>query len=426
MRQQLMVCRFPKILYLNPEAKANPETDTRLLNDYGRLGTCFEIQNTYAERWVPLVPLASMTTLMDTGEVFDDDIAVVKAKGVSAVTMTHRSGPTTGTTPRSFRNRPDPAHFRADYNDEDSPSYDALVSHGLLCKSYRVDSEKELALVPSNSTPWMNSCLRTLCCPLSYFGCLKTFTVPNACLKRGTDGRGNYFFYGPGVHCILDPWYKLDDGHVNFATGSIPHGDRTIVTVPQGFIGYCTELGQPVLLPPGLHQWRSSVLQFVSFVDLTDSVIPLGPWTLLTIDQGYMAVTQDNGRQVILDGGSVYLLTHRNWKFERFISTKIQTNELKRIEAASADNVVMLVDATVLWFIDDVETAVRMSAETMDAGGIKSTGSNDILKLRNDVLKQAEASLAFFIGTINFSDTMAAAAIHQRRQDTATEALLFP
>jgi regulator of protease activity HflC (stomatin/prohibitin superfamily) len=366
-----------------------------------------------------------MTSLIDTDEYFDDDIAVVKAKGVSAVSMTHRQGQTV--TTRSLRNTPNPDHFRADYsNDEDSPSYDALVSHGLLCKSYRVDSEKDLALIPSNSTPWINVLIGTVCCPLTCFGCFKTFTVPNACLKRGTDGRGNYLYYGPGVHRILDPWYSFEAGHENFAKGSIPHGDRTIVTVPQGFIGYCTERGQPVLLPPGMHQWRSSVLQFVNFIDLTDAVIPLGPWTLLTIDQGYMAVTQDNGQQVILDGGSVYLLTHRNWKFERFISTKIQTNELTRIEAASADNVVMLVDATVLWFIDDVETAVRMSAETMDADGSKSNDSSDIVKLRNDVLKQAEASLAFFIGTINFSDTMAAAAIHQRRQDIATDALLLP
>jgi regulator of protease activity HflC (stomatin/prohibitin superfamily) len=147
-------------------------------------------------------------------------------------------------------------------------------------------------------------------------------------------------------------------------------------------------------------------------IDLNEPVIRLGPWTLLTIDQGYMAVTQDNGRQVILDGGAVYLLTHRNWKFEKFVSVKIQTNELKRIEAASADNVIMLVDATVLWRISDVETAVRMSAETMAPDGSKAGG--DILKLRNDVLKQAEASLAFFIGTINFSDSMAAAAFNQR------------
>ena len=39
------------------------------------------------------------------------------------------------------------------------------------------------------------------------------------------------------------------------------------------------------------------------------------------------------------------------------------------------------------------------------------------MKLQNDVLKQVEASLSFFVGTINFSDTMAAAAIHQSRLD---------
>merc|ERR1719148_105449 len=54
-----------------------------------------------------------------------------------------------------------------------------------------------------------------------------------------------------------------------------------------------------------------------------------------------------------------------------------------------------MVDATVLWRIADVETAVRMSAETMK----KNRGDKDtITKLRNDVLKQAEASLAYFVG----------------------------
>lgn len=202
-------------------------------------------------------------------------------------------------------------------------------------------------------------------------------------------------------------------------TSTIVNGDRTIVTVDQGFIGYCMERGQPVMLPPGMHQWRSATLQFLRLIDLNQPVIELGPWTLLTIDQGYMAVTQDNGEQVILDGGSVYLLTHRNWKFEKFVSTKIQTNELRRIEAASADNVIMLVDATVLWRISDVETAVRMSAETMSSDGKKTPQT--IEKLRNDVLKQAEASLAFFVGTINFSDSMAAAAMNQRSKTTSGE-----
>ena len=94
-------------------------------------------------------------------------------------------------------------------------------------------------------------------------------------------------------------------------TETIVNGDRSIVTVPQGCVGYCTDRGQPVLLPPGMHQWQSPTLKFQTLIDLNKPVIPLGPWTLLTIDQGYMAVTQDNGRQIILNGGSVYLLTHR-------------------------------------------------------------------------------------------------------------------
>lgn len=48
---------------------------------------------------------------------------------------------------------------------------------------------------------------------------------------------------------------------------------------------------------------------------------------------GYAAVTQNNGQQKILGGGHVYLLTHRNWKFEKFVSMKIQTNILEQIEA---------------------------------------------------------------------------------------------
>ena len=62
-------------------------------------------------------------------------------------------------------------------------------------------------------------------------------------------------------------------------------------------------------------------------------------------------MTQDNGHQKILAGGNVYLLTHRNWKFEKFVSMKIQTNILEQIEAPSADNVLMTVAATINWRI---------------------------------------------------------------------------
>ena len=101
------------------------------------------------------------------------------------------------------------------------------------------------------------------------------------------------------------------------------------------------------------------------------------------MDEGYSAVTQNNGKQVILAGGGVHLLTHRNWKFEKFVSHKIQTDNLERLEATSADNVLMTVSSTINWRIFDVGVAARMSAETMGAR------VDNMDKMRNDVLKQA-------------------------------------
>jgi len=304
------------------------------------------------------------------------------------------------------------SHVKGDFSLEDSPSYEILNNHNLLTKGYRVSTEAELFLTPPNSTRANNSLIYLFCAPIQCFF-FNGFQVPNGQIKLGYDGRGEYNFFAPGVHKVIDPYFTVAYGTKSMNDPIIVNGDRTIVTVDQGSIGYCSERGQPVLLPPGMHQWKSPTLRFEKLIDLNQPVIELGPWTLLTIDEGYQAVTQDNGKQIILDGGSVYLLTHRNWQFEKFVSTKIQTNDLKRIEAASADNVIMVVDATVLWRIADVETAVRMSAETMKSKN-RSHDVDTITKLRNDVLKQAEASLAYFVGTINFSDSMAAAAMSQR------------
>jgi regulator of protease activity HflC (stomatin/prohibitin superfamily) len=154
---------------------------------------------------------------------------------------------------------------------------------------------------------------------------------------------------------------------------------------------------------------------FEKSFDLNNNVIHLGPNTLLTVDAGYSAVTEDNGMQKILKGGATYLLTHRNWKFQKYISQKIQSDDLKRIEATSADNVLMAVDATVIWRITDVEAAALNAGETIknDGSETKAGDIGSITKLRNYVLKQAEASLAAFIGAVNYSDTFNVAAAVQ-------------
>ena len=190
---------------------------------------------------------------------------------------------------------------KGDFSLEDSPSYEILNNHNMLTKGYRVANESELFLTPPNSTRLHNTLIRLFCCPIQCFF-FNGFQVPNGQIKSGYDGRGEYSFFGPGVHRIIDPYYRVSNAVINIIEPVIVNGDRTIVTVDQGSIGFCTERGQPVLLPPGMHQWKSATLKFERLIDLNQPVIELGPWTLLTIDEGYMAVTQDNGRQVILNG----------------------------------------------------------------------------------------------------------------------------
>ena len=66
----------------------------------------------------------------------------------------------------------------------------------------------------------------------------------------------------------------------------------------------------------------------------------------------------------------------------------------------------------------NVETAATMAAETMSVSGRSNDLNSDINKLRKDVLKQAIASLAAFIGSVNYSDSFHLAAAAQASAET--------
>merc|ERR1711998_18861 len=282
---------------------------------------------------------------------------------------------------------------------EASPAYQC-VEH-LLTTKYRLASARDINSLHPNATRGGN----LLRCWMRPFG-VRTFDVSQGELLLAEDGSGNYEIYAPGVHCRSNFFMRIR-GNVPVSQELISHGDRTIVTVKQGCVGSCEDMGKPGLLPPGLHEWQSATMKFHESVDLNNSIIRLGPYTILTVDEGYSAIAQDNGEQKILEGGRTHLLPHRNFKFEKFMTQKIQTDDLQRIEATSADNVMMWTDATVVWRISDVHQAAKWSAETMRCDGKDATNAamSDVSKLRNDVLKQATASLAAFIGEIRYSDS---------------------
>jgi len=307
---------------------------------------------------------------------------------------------------------------------EDTPAYRTLLTAGLLNTTFRKNTFEDIFTgvdLQANSSKGNDLVQK---CKFGYFlcpvlGCIvynATHTemfVPAGHVGLLTDEKNQYLFAQPGMHNIGSMWTKHVGTKALPVNDQLQHGNRTILVVEQGFIGLAFDNGQPVLFPPGIHVWTSETLKYHHAVSLDQTVVKLGPYTLLTVDEGYAAVTQNNGKQHILMGGQTWLLDHKNWRFEKFLTLKIQTDDLEKIQATSADNITMMVTSTVTWRIVDPMLAATMAAETM-AVNVGGAVSSDIKKLRQDVLKQAIASLASFMGGVNYSDSFHMAAAAQK------------
>jgi regulator of protease activity HflC (stomatin/prohibitin superfamily) len=174
-------------------------------------------------------------------------------------------------------------------------------------------------------------------------------------------------------------------------------------------LGIATDMGQPLLLPPGLHSWVSETIRFDKMHRLDDTpVLQLGPYTIVTVDDGYVAITINNGKQILLEGGQTHLLTHQKWRFERFMNMKLQSDDLRQLTVSTADNLLILINALVTWRVSDAKRAAVMITDTVSRSDISvaTTGDDDLGslgKLRQHVLKQAVSGLAKFVGSVNYS-----------------------
>lgn len=181
---------------------------------------------------------------------------------------------------------------------EDSPAYYAFAAAGLVTSRYRLSSVEQVDCVASNTDRVNNTLLRSallpasfLCLPLGgpccFYSAVHEVEVPDGSVRAFQDGKGGFGFFGPGLHRLVNPWLRVDTANAKLSQGVIRNGDRCLVTVPQvlgpctylaqhvvhmpctclphvmqGQIGFALDMGQPILLPPGLHQWRSSTMEF--------------------------------------------------------------------------------------------------------------------------------------------------------------------
>eukprot|EP00755_Sulcionema_specki_P012023 Sspe_Gene.8173::Locus_2791_Transcript_1_1_Confidence_1.000_Length_788::g.8173::m.8173 len=132
-----------------------------------------------------------------------------------------------------------------------------------------VDAELSKAeperFIMANSSPERNCILKALSWlflplggPCCYSCCVNDFEVPVGAVRKLEDGKGGFNLAGSGVHLHVNPFWRVDNQVHNYADGVLVHGDWCIAVIKQGYIGLATDKGQPVLLPPGLHQWRST------------------------------------------------------------------------------------------------------------------------------------------------------------------------
>ncbi len=137
---------------------------------------------------------------------------------------------------------------------EHTQAYEALKSKGLLITAFRKErfsgifEDMDLEANSSRSgnfiKRWKWGVYWTPGCGLIVYNIFhKEVIVPPGHICCFINEDNEYIFAKPGVHNILDPFMKRVGGPISLNAGIgnrsnyIEHGNRTIVTVPQGMVG---------------------------------------------------------------------------------------------------------------------------------------------------------------------------------------------
>jgi regulator of protease activity HflC (stomatin/prohibitin superfamily) len=281
----------------------------------------------------------------------------------------------------------------------DNKAYAALMEANLVTTKYGVRNFDKLDIIPG---PWdvtASMCLNAICMTTGQCCCmLKFVTVDPGLVLAGGHTSGTDLFFGPGVHVLCKLWRNTHGSTVRLTEGEhIVNGTKVIAIVQQGFVGLAFEKGEPVLFPPGIHQWDNPDIRFDKMIDLTSKLIQMGPYHLVTVEEGYAAITIDNGKQVILDGGRSTMLTHQNWKFVGWLSCKLQTDKFGPLSMTTGDNIALNIVANVNWRVKDPQIAASRNVDTAVAN------ADALIKpIQDDVILQVTSALAALVGSIQY------------------------
>jgi regulator of protease activity HflC (stomatin/prohibitin superfamily) len=185
-----------------------------------------------------------------------------------------------------------------------------------------------------------------------------------------------------------------------FSIGTLGFGAlylwATTIIIKQGEIGLRrNNKGEMILLPPGRHSnfpWETYPVEPQS---LSEKEIHLGPYTIISVETGYIAKTFNQGKLEILEEGQ-HLLQNASHVFSGFVAVKQETKKLKAITAYTSDNVGLTLHADVRYQIQDPETAIK-----------------EIDDIDNSIKEIAEISISQIVSHHNLADFAPATSVGQ-------------
>merc|ERR1719445_267210 len=195
-----------------------------------------------------------------------------------------------------------------------------------------------------NKSPWCSTlCGSTGACIM----CNTTVKDGDLHLAWYHDGNPNIF--GPGLHNLCCLW--SEHRTLSAASNHIEHGPVFIITVPQGMLGYGVEKGVPVLLAPGRHKIKSYEFIWKRNIDLKETEIEIGEWTLVRVDFDRVGVATLAGKMSILRPG-LHMFEPPD-VFLRFVNTRLQILQLPHCVQESSDYVPLVVRANISYLVKD-------------------------------------------------------------------------
>ena len=246
---------------------------------------------------------------------------------------------------------------------------DSFPSAGSGASYCRVNNYTQLAMQKPNSSYFGNA----IACCLCRWGTL---------IQEGEVGvvrrDAEYSLLGEGYHSYVNFGTELIGHHrLNVMDVPVTYGACGFVVISEGRIGVLQDGAEYRILAPGLYQWNSPTVRFISSEDTKREKVSLGPYTLITVPDGHVCTSFNNGDLVVLGwngaGGSegvrtssrTFFLNDPKWIVGNYLPTQTQTDKLEANDLLTKDNVEILMVAMSQWRIMDPWLAVQRCGETM-------------------------------------------------------------